>query len=68
MDPTPTGILPETVTFEGAEGSSKAPKGTQKKKQVAKPKAGMEEVIKQIVLTKSGKVVLKKTKKKVFDK
>lgn len=63
MDPNPTGILPKAVTFEAIEGSYKAAKGTKKKKQVVKPKAIEEEVIKQTVPTKSGNSVPKKTNK-----
>lgn len=63
MDLTPTRIIPKAVTIDATEGSSKATKGTRKKKQAIKPKEIEEKVIKQIVPTKSRKGILNKTKK-----
>lgn len=63
MDYNLTGILPLRVTSHDVEGSSKVSKPKKNKEPTVKLKPVEEEVVKQIVPTKTAKGVLKRTKK-----
>ncbi|CAI9265736.1 unnamed protein product [Lactuca saligna] len=67
MDPTPTSVLPNKVTFKYTEGTSKYFKGT-RKKSIVKPKVDDKKISKKIMCGKSRKGVSKKATKPIPEK